>query len=72
MAVIGVPNEEFGQEVKAIVQQAVNDAVRPLAKEISELKNKTGLSDIVGGIGILLGVLGGFAYLKARKELTRN
>jgi len=54
-------------ELRSIVKQAVAEATRPLAREISELKNKTGLSDIVGGIGFILGLLGIFAYLKARK-----
>ncbi len=58
-----VPNEQL----KSIIRQAVAEATRPLAREISELKTKTNFSDIVGGIGFILGMLGIFAYLKARK-----
>ncbi len=54
-------------EVKMLVEQAVSSAVKPLVREIAELKNKTNFSDIVGGIGFILGALGLFAYLKARK-----
>ncbi len=54
-------------EIKVLVEQAVSSAVKPLVREIAELKNKTNFSDIVGGIGFILGALGLFAYLKARK-----
>lgn len=52
----------------ADVQKAVAEAVKPLAREIAELKQKTRMSDIIGGIGYILGILGLFAYLKYRKE----
>ncbi len=54
-------------ELRSIVRQAVAEATRPLAREIAELKTKTKFSDIVGGIGFILGLLGIFAYLTARK-----
>ena len=60
------------QDIEAIVQQAVNHAVKPLAREISELKNQTSLADIIGGFGIIVGVLGGFAYFAARKEKAKS
>jgi len=50
------------------LKQAIAEAVKPLAREISELKSKSRMSDIVGGIGYILGILGLFAYLKFRKE----
>ena len=57
-----------GTELARIVKQAVAQANRPLAREISELKNKARMSDIVGGIGFIIGLLGLYAFLKARKE----
>lgn len=59
--------EVSNEQLKSIIKQAVAEATRPLAREISELKTKTKLSDIVGGIGFIFGMLGIFAYLKARK-----
>ena len=56
----------------ADVEQAVANAIKPLAREISELKNKTRMSDIVGGIGIIVGLLGLYAYLKYRKESNQS
>lgn len=53
---------------EATVRKAVAEGVLPLAREISELKERRGFSDIVGGIGLIVGILGIFAYLKARQE----
>jgi nickel transport protein len=56
---------------EATVRKAVAEGVLPLAREISELKERRGFSDIVGGIGFIVGILGMFAYLKARQETRR-
>lgn len=57
---------------EAQVRKAVAEGVLPLAREISALKERRGFSDIVGGIGLIIGVLGVFAYFKARQELRRG
>ena len=59
------------QPSEAMVRKAVAEGVLPLAREISELKERRGFSDIVGGIGLILGILGVFAYIKARQEIRR-
>jgi nickel transport protein len=56
---------------EAAIRKAVAEGVLPLAREISELKERRGFSDIVGGIGFIVGVLGMVAYLKARQETRR-
>jgi nickel transport protein len=56
---------------EATVRKAVAEGVLPLAREISELKERRGFSDIVGGIGLIVGILGVFAYFKARQEARR-
>jgi hypothetical protein len=53
------------------MRKAVAEGVLPLAREISELKERRGFSDIVGGIGFIVGILGIVAYLKARQEARR-
>jgi len=53
--------------LRQLVQESVAKAAKPLAREISELKNKTSLSDIVGGIGFIIGLFGAFAYYKSRQ-----
>jgi nickel transport protein len=57
---------------EATVRKAVAEGVLPLAREISELKDRTGFSDIVGGIGFIVGILGMFAYFKAKKESQKG
>jgi nickel transport protein len=56
---------------EAAIRRAVAEGVLPLAREISELKERRGFSDIVGGIGFIVGVLGIYSYLKARQETRR-
>ncbi len=74
-----VTNDPKGSEASAdaamntaaleqLVQTSVAEAMKPLAREISELKSKTSLSDIIGGVGYIFGFIGLFAYLKTRKE----
>jgi len=58
-------------QLKPLITQAVSQAVKPLQREISELKNKTSLSDIIGGVGYIFGLLGLFAYLDARKKTKK-
>jgi len=62
---------ESAQVSEAMVRKAVAQGVLPLAREISELKERRGFSDIVGGIGFIVGLLGVFAYVKAR-QIKRN
>lgn len=59
------------EQLKPLITQAVSQAVKPLQREISELKNKTSLSDIIGGVGYIFGLLGLFAYLDARKKAKK-
>ena len=54
--------------LEAQIRRAVAEANKPLARELSALKNKVYTSDIVGGLGFIFGFLGLYAFLKARKE----
>ncbi|MDH5217557.1 MAG: hypothetical protein OEX19_07670 [Gammaproteobacteria bacterium] len=54
--------------LEAQIRKAVAEANKPLAREISQLKNKVYTSDIIGGLGFIFGFLGLYAFLKARKE----
>lgn len=55
------------EEVDAMVRKAVGDALLPVMRSLSELKEQRGFSDIVGGIGFIVGLIGIFFYVKARK-----
>jgi len=50
-----------------MVRRAVGDAIKPLMRSVSALEARRGFSDIVGGIGFIVGILGTVFYLKARK-----
>ena len=44
-------------EVDAMVRKAVGEAMLPVVRGLSELREQRGFSDIVGGIGFIVGVL---------------
>lgn len=54
-------------QLQALIQRAVVDGIKPLAREIDALKNKTTLQDVVGGLGYILGAFGIWAYLQSRR-----
>ncbi len=58
-------------QLKPLITRAVSQAVKPLQREISELKNKTSVSDLIGGVGYIFGLLGLFAYMDARKKSNK-
>lgn len=55
-------------ELEAIVQHAVSEAIKPLVRELADARQQAKLSDIVGALGYLFGVLGLFAFYKARQQ----
>jgi len=58
-------------EMEALVRKAVGQALRPVMRSLSELKEQRGFSDIIGGIGIIMGIGGLYLYVKARKMLAQ-
>ncbi len=55
------------RQLKRIVRREVGEAIKPLVRGLSELKERRGISDIVGGIGIIAGLLGAWFFVQARK-----
>ncbi|MBI5162997.1 MAG: hypothetical protein HY985_03745 [Magnetospirillum sp.] len=55
-------------ELAAAVEQAVARQVRPLREQLDAYEAKTRLHDLLGGIGIIIGVFGVFAWIRARPE----
>jgi len=55
------------QELQRTVEKAVGKAIMPIVRELSELKERRGFSDIIGGIGFIVGLLGAAFYFNARK-----
>lgn len=56
------------QELEAAISKAVNEAIKPLVRELSASQEKASLSGIVGGVGYIIGILGLFAFFKARQD----
>lgn len=54
--------------VDASLRRAVAEGILPLAKEVAELKERRAASDIIGGLGFIIGVIGLFAYFKASRK----
>ncbi|MBI5450198.1 MAG: hypothetical protein HY940_02465 [Gammaproteobacteria bacterium] len=54
------------------LRQAVGAAIRPVMRSLSEMKEQRTLSDIIGGVGLIIGLGGLFFYLKARKLIEKK
>jgi len=55
-----------------MLEKAIAKQIMPLRKEISALKEKSGLRDIIGGIGYIFGLLGLAALLRERKMKAKK
>jgi len=58
--------------LRSEVQRAVSKAIKPLMRELSEMRAEKSLADIIGGIGFIFGLLGIAMYFKARKDAAAN
>lgn len=73
----GLPGQQSGSieaspELQATIQRAVGESIRPVMRGLSELTEKSRFSDIIGGIGFIVGIIGIFFYVKARKLMNTN
>jgi len=79
------PADERGQQGTAVIpaatgatvspvmiRSAVGKAIMPLMRSISELKERSSFSDLIGGIGFIVGILGVFFYVKAKKLMVEG
>ena len=53
-------------------EKAMAKQIRPLRREINHLQAKSGLRDILGGIGYIFGLLGLIAFIRERKNNRKN
>jgi len=49
------------------VEKAVEEAIKPLIKMMEEERRRIKISDVIGGIGYILGIFGLIALLYKRK-----
>jgi len=58
-----------GEELEQVVESAVEKKLKPVMQRLSDLSNPgPGISDILGGIGYIIGLVGIGAYFKNRKK----
>lgn len=55
-------------EFEKAVQHAVNEAIKPLVRELSAAQQKAKISEIVSAVGYILGLFGLFAFMKSREK----
>jgi nickel transport protein len=61
-------------EIEAIVERVVDRKLKPMERmliKLQERSGKPGTTEIVGGIGYIIGILGIIAYFKA-KRIKKN
>lgn len=62
------------QDMDAVIERAIDRKLQPVMKILLNLQKKSekpGLTEILGGIGYIIGILGIIAYLKGRSK-TRS
>jgi len=67
LSVSNVTPDNVDQITVLMLEKAIAKQIKPLRKEIQSLKEKSGLRDILGGIGYIFGLLGLVAFLRERK-----
>lgn len=61
------------REIEAIVSRQLEQKIRPLARMVAESQEKgPAMSEIVGGIGYIIGLVGMGAYIRYRKDRRRS
>jgi len=60
------------KELQALIRKSVGQSMRPVMRALDELKERRNLSDIIGGVGIIMGIGGLFLYFQARKMSSKN
>src|SRR4030042_7215724 len=62
-------------EIEAIVESVIDRKLKPMERmlvKLQESSGKPGFTEIIGGIGYIIGILGIIAYFKARRGMKTN
>lgn len=61
-------------QLQKVVEEALDSRLRPIARSIAKLQEEKGpgLTEIVGGIGYIFGIMGLLLYFRSRKNNTRQ
>ena len=57
-------------QIKKIVEEALDARLKPIARSLAELRKEQGpgLSEIIGGLGYIFGIMGLIMYLRSRNK----
>ena len=57
-------------EIRAIIEEVIDSRLGPISRRLAKLQEEKGpgLTEIIGGIGYLFGIMGVIMYLRARKK----
>lgn len=58
------------EQIRAVVEQVLDSRLTAIKKELAAIRNEryTGITEIIGGIGYIVGIMGLIMYLKSRKK----
>ena len=58
------------EQIRAIVEQALDARLKPIIRELAKANREKGpgLTEVIGGIGYIFGLMGVVMYLKSRKK----
>jgi len=58
------------KQIKAMIEEILDSRLKPIARDLAMLQQKRGpgLTEIIGGIGYIFGIMGIVLYFKARKK----
>jgi nickel transport protein len=68
-----LPRKE-AEQVRVLVEQALDAKLRPVMRELAKIRQEKGpgLSEILGGIGYIFGIMGLILYLRSRGKDSSN
>lgn len=59
-------------ELTELINHAVARQIGPLREEVNSYRNDVRMSDVMGGIGVIMGIFGLAAWIVARRQVKRS
>ncbi|MBW2091815.1 MAG: hypothetical protein JRI34_06780, partial [Deltaproteobacteria bacterium] len=65
-----IPARADLEQIRAVVEETLDVRLRPIIRALAELKKDSGpgLTEIIGGIGYIFGIMGLVMYFRSRKK----
>lgn len=64
------PSQADAEKIRVLMEQTLDSRLTPIKRELAAIRNEKspGLTEIIGGIGYVFGLMGLIMYLKSRKK----